>query len=94
MRIVLLMLTAFLEELSTHPDVLEVSVVARQHPKWGERPMAFVTLRPEAARHWKTKNEEFQAVLKKFARTKLPGFACPEWVQITDELPVTRSSTV
>jgi len=82
------------QELSTHPDVLEVSVVARQHPKWGERPMAFVTLRPEAARQWKTKNEEFQVVLKKFARTKLPGFACPEWVQITDELPKTSTGKI
>lgn len=25
------------QELAGHPDVLEVSVVARPHPKWGER---------------------------------------------------------
>lgn len=30
------------QELSSHPHVLEVSVVARAHPLWGERPMAFV----------------------------------------------------
>ena len=25
------------QELAAHPDVLEVSVVARPHSKWGER---------------------------------------------------------
>ena len=37
------------QELASHPDVLEASVVARPHPKWGERAMAFVILRPAAA---------------------------------------------
>ncbi|KAF9240923.1 hypothetical protein BU15DRAFT_61237 [Melanogaster broomeanus] len=39
-------------ELASHPHVLEVSVVARSHPKWGERPMAFVILRQEYIPKW------------------------------------------
>ena len=30
-------------------DVLEISVIARSHPKWGERPMTFVILHSQNA---------------------------------------------
>ncbi|KAL0569049.1 hypothetical protein V5O48_012918, partial [Marasmius crinis-equi] len=73
------------QELSSHPAVIEVSVVARSHPKWGERPMAFVVLRP---RHdWEGREDEFETELIRYAKTRLPGFACPEWVKIVKELP-------
>ena len=75
-------------ELATHPDILEVSVVARPHPRWGERAMAFVILHTEGAKKWTGRHTEFEVDLKKHARTKLPGFACPEWVQVVPELPV------
>jgi hypothetical protein len=75
-------------ELASHPDVLEVSVVGREHPKWGERPMAFVIMRTESARRWAGKHAEFSSVLKAHARERLPGFATPEWVVIVEELPV------
>ncbi|KAF9240924.1 acetyl-CoA synthetase-like protein [Melanogaster broomeanus] len=74
-------------ELASHPHVLEVSVVARSHPKWGERPMAFVILRPEYIPKWTGNHTGFEAELKRHAHTLLPGFACPEWVQVVDELP-------
>ncbi|KAH8106897.1 AMP-dependent synthetase and ligase [Cristinia sonorae] len=82
------------QELATHPDVLEVSVVARPHPRWGERPMAFVILRANSKKKWVGKDEEFAAALKKHARGNLPGFACPEWVQLVDELPKTSTGKI
>lgn len=66
----------------------EVAVVARPHPKWGERPMAFVILTPAAEKEYAGKHHEFEVELKNFARSRLPGFACPEWVRVVDELPV------
>jgi hypothetical protein len=75
-------------ELASHPHVLEVSVVARSHAKWGERPMAFVILHKHHAGTWTEKHDEFAQELKQHARTRLPGFACPEWVLVVEELPV------
>jgi acyl-coenzyme A synthetase/AMP-(fatty) acid ligase len=75
-------------ELASHPDVLEVSVVAREHPKWGERPMAFVILHVEPAKRWAGKHVEFSLELKAHARQRLSGFAVPEWVAVVEELPV------
>lgn len=77
-----------LTELATHPHVLEVSVVARRHPKWGERPMAFVTLHPQHSQRWAGRHSEFEQDLKQYARAQLPGFACPEWISVVSELPV------
>lgn len=75
-------------ELASHADVLEVSVVARSHPKWGERPMAFVILKADAVNKWTGKHNEFGDDLKRHAKLRLPGFACPEWVNVVEELPV------
>ncbi|MGA7959727.1 MAG: long-chain fatty acid--CoA ligase, partial [Xanthobacteraceae bacterium] len=35
------------EVLLRHPDVLEVSVIGRAHPDWGEEVVACVVARPE-----------------------------------------------
>ncbi|KAJ3482473.1 hypothetical protein NLI96_g6951 [Meripilus lineatus] len=82
------------QELAAHPDILEVSVVARPHPKWGERPMAFVILKTQAAPKWKGKHADFEADLKRHAKTRLPGFACPEWVSVVEELPKTSTGKI
>lgn len=37
------------EVLLRHPDLIEVSVVGRAHPEWGEEVVAFVVARPGAA---------------------------------------------
>ena len=63
-------------------------MVARSHVKWGERPMAFVILRPQFVSFWKGQHHDFAEELKAHAKKKLPGFACPEWVEIVEELPV------
>ncbi|KAI0004170.1 acetyl-CoA synthetase-like protein [Russula compacta] len=82
------------QELASHPDVLEVSVVGCEHPTWGERPMAFVVLHAEPVRHWAGKHLEFSSALKAHARERLPGFATPEWVVIVEELPKTSTGKI
>ncbi|KAF7339815.1 AMP-dependent synthetase and ligase [Mycena venus] len=82
------------QELASHPCVLEVSVVARNHVKWGERPHAFVILRPKSIAKWKGRHEDFEKDLKAHAKGRLPGFACPEWVQVVDELPKTSTGKI
>ncbi|KAJ3561109.1 hypothetical protein NP233_g10400 [Leucocoprinus birnbaumii] len=82
------------QELASHPHVLEVSVVARPHLKWGERPMAFVILHPQHAKKWAGRHHEFGNDLKEHARARLPGFACPEWVEVVPELPKTSTGKI
>ena len=53
-----------------------------------EYPMAFVILKTQVAAKWKGKHADFETELKKHAKTRLPGFACPEWVKVVEELPV------
>lgn len=50
--------------------------------------MAFLILKNQAASKWKGKDAEFEVELKRHAKTRLPGFACPEWVKVVEELPV------
>jgi len=50
--------------------------------------MAFVILRPEYVQTWAGNHGGFEVELKRHARKLLPGFACPEWVQVVDKLPV------
>ncbi|KAF9535875.1 hypothetical protein CPB83DRAFT_842498 [Crepidotus variabilis] len=82
------------QELSSHPHVLEVSVVARSHIKWGERPMAFVVLHPQHVSKWRNRQSAFEKELKEHAKQRLPGFACPEWVEIRSELPKTSTGKI
>lgn len=65
--------------------------MARPHPKWGERPMAFVVLHKHHMKKWEGMHEKFSQELKLHAKARLPGFACPEWVQIVDDLPVSSA---
>jgi len=62
--------------LSAHPDVLEVAVVAGPDAKWGEVPVAFVTLKPGAA----TSAEALIA----HARETLAHFKAPKRVVFGD----------
>lgn len=53
--------------------------------------MAFVILTPAADKEYAGRHSQFESDLKSFAKTRLPGFACPEWVRVVDELPVSSS---
>jgi fatty-acyl-CoA synthase len=71
--------------LVKHPAVLECAVVAMPHPKWGEVPKAFVSLKPGAVL---TERE-----LVDFCREHLAGFKCPKAVEFT-ELPKTSTGKI
>lgn len=79
--------------LYSHPKVLEAAVVAMPHPKWGESPCAFVTLR---------KNEEeksdFCCVTEDeiitYCRKNLPHFMVPKMVVFMEDLPKTLTGKI
>jgi fatty-acyl-CoA synthase len=68
-----------------HPAVLECAVVAVPDEKWGERPKAFVTLRPGM-------DATAQEIIG-FCREKLAHFKCPVAVEF-GELPKTSTGKV
>lgn len=70
-----------------HPSVLEASVVAMPHPKWGESPCAFVTVK-------KDEKAIKEADIIAHCRRNLPGFMVPKRVQFLDELPKTSTGKV
>ncbi|ELU41378.1 glycosyl hydrolases family 2, sugar binding domain-containing protein [Rhizoctonia solani AG-1 IA] len=51
--------------------------------------MAYVILHSHKVGKWKGKHAEFEADIKNHAKKRLPGFACPEWVEVVPELPKT-----
>jgi fatty-acyl-CoA synthase len=73
------------QAVARHPAVLECAVVAIPHEYWGERPKAFVTLKPGAA----ATGEEIVA----FCRERLAGYKCPDAVEFCD-LPKTSTGKV
>lgn len=68
--------------LARHPAVLESSVVAIPDEKWGERPKAFVRLKPGQS--------VSQEKLIEFCREHLAHFKCPDAVEFGD-LPKTST---
>jgi fatty-acyl-CoA synthase len=73
------------QAIARHPAVLECAVVAIPHDTWGERPKAFVTLKPEASAN--------QAEIIEFCRQHLAHFKCPDKVEFC-ELPKTSTGKV
>ena len=73
------------QAVARHPAVLECAVVAVPDEKWGERPKAFVTLKPGAS----ATAEDIIA----FCRENLAKFKCPAVVEF-GELPKTSTGKV
>ena len=73
-------------ELVDHPAVREAAVIAVPHPKWGERPMAFVVVRPGAS----VTEEELKAHLER----RYPKWWLPDRFRFVPELPKTSSGKI
>jgi fatty-acyl-CoA synthase len=73
------------QAIASHPSVLECAVVAMPDETWGERPKAFVTLRPGAAA---TERE-----IVDHCRARIARFKCPDAVEF-GELPKTSTGKI
>ncbi|MGH9041711.1 MAG: AMP-binding protein, partial [Acidimicrobiia bacterium] len=73
------------QAVARHPAVLECAVVAVPDEKWGERPKAFVTLKPG--------EQATEDDIIAFCREHLARFKCPAAVEFTD-LPKTSTGKV
>jgi fatty-acyl-CoA synthase len=74
------------QAIVSHPAVLECAVVAMPHDHWGERPKAFVVLKPGE----QVEGEE----LIEWVRGRLAKFKAPEEVEIVEALPKTSTGKI
>nr|WP_198428114.1 AMP-binding protein [Nocardia bovistercoris] len=72
--------------LSSHPAVLDVAVVGHPHETWGERPAAYVLLRPG--------HRAGEQELRDHVRARLAGYKVPDHVVFVGELPRTATGKV
>lgn len=70
--------------LLQHPSILECAVVAKKDEKWGEIPVAFVTLKSKVS----------EAEILRHAKSLIAGYKVPKAVVIVDELPKTSTGKV
>jgi fatty-acyl-CoA synthase len=67
--------------LMNHPDVAEAAVVAVQHPRWGERPVAAVVLRPDTA--------VTVEALREYLGERFARWWVPDVIDIVEAIPKT-----
>jgi len=72
--------------ISSHPAVLDVAVVGFASERWGERPKAYVLLRPGRAVN--------ESSLLEHARGTIARFKVPDYVVFVDTLPRTATGKV
>jgi len=72
--------------IASHPAVFECAVVAVPDEKWGERPKAFVTLKP---------GETVEpAEIIDHVRSQLAHYKAPDEVEVVNELPKTSTGKI
>jgi len=74
--------------LVTHPDILEAGVVAVPDEQWGERPKAFITVRPGKQLEGKDVIDWAKNV------SGISRFMVPREVEVVPELPKTSTGKV
>jgi fatty-acyl-CoA synthase len=74
------------QALVSHPAVLEAAVIGVPSEKWGERPKAFVTLKPKAG----TTHAELTA----HVAAQLAKFKVPDTIEIIPALPKTATGKI
>ena len=71
------------QTIDSHPGVLESAVVGVPDEKWGERPKAFVVLKPGV--------EVSEAELIAHVQSRIARFKTPRTVEFVQELPKTAT---
>ena len=74
------------QALASHPAVLEVAVIGVPSERWGERPKAFVVLRPGA-----TAGHD---ALTAHVHARIARYKCPDTFEMLEELPRTSTGKV
>lgn len=74
-----------------HPRVWEAAVVAMPHPRWGESPCAFISIKKNS----KGETHDVKEVeIPSFCRKNLPSFMVPKKVEFMPELPRTSTGKI
>ena len=74
------------QAVASHPAVLECAVVAMPHDHWGERPKAFVVLKPGL--------DADPVEIIEHVKTRLAKFKAPDVVDIVETLPKTSTGKI
>jgi fatty-acyl-CoA synthase len=74
------------QAIVSHPAVMECAVVAMPHDHWGERPKAFVVLKPGSS--------AVPAEIIDHVRGRLAKFKAPDEVEIVEALPKTSTGKI
>ena len=74
------------QAIASHPEVMDCAVVSMPDEKWGERPKAYVVVRPGSALD--------EAGVIEHCRTKIARYKVPGAVEITAALPRTSTGKV
>lgn len=74
------------QAIVSHPAILECAVIAMPHDHWGERPKAYVVLKPGA-------NVD-PAELIDHVRNRIAKFKAPDEIEILDALPKTSTGKI
>jgi len=72
----------------THPDILECGVCAVRDEQWGERPKAFITLKPGKA----ITSQDFIVWCRE--HPAISRFMVPKECEVVEELPKTSTGKI